>query len=165
MTLDMPHSAAGSNDGEAAFAAIAAAVVRQAPIFVGLCDAQFRPCFLNASGRDLIGLSADADITAYRIADFFTPQHRSVLEDIGLPAMRREGHWESELCLCHIADQSRQTEVLWSAFTLSGGFLGLIGAVASTTGHHVRKHDVQNPGRKARVTCAGSGELYRRDGR
>ena len=43
-------------DSEAAFAAIAVAAMRQAPGFVGFYDAQLRPCFLNAAGREIIGL-------------------------------------------------------------------------------------------------------------
>ncbi|MBV8575078.1 MAG: PAS domain-containing protein, partial [Acetobacteraceae bacterium] len=139
MTSDMPRSRAGSDDGEAGFAAIAAAVVRQAPIFVGLCDAQFRLCFLNASARDMIGLSGSADVTAYRIADVVSPQHRLVVEDSGLPTVLREGHWESELCLRHLADPSRQTEVRWSAFALRDAFAGLIATVAFPPTTPVRK--------------------------
>ena len=139
MMSDTPPSAAGSDDNEAAFAALAAAVVRQAPIFVGMCDAQLRPCFLNAAGREMVGLSADADIAAYEIPDFFTPEHRLIVETVGLPTMLREGHWDGELCFRHFTDPSRETEVRWSAFALRDEAGELIGAATFTTDISARK--------------------------
>ncbi len=57
---DVTLPSMGSDQDGTAFAAIASAVVRQATTFVGLCDAEFRPFFLNAVGRDMVGLSADS---------------------------------------------------------------------------------------------------------
>ena len=124
---------------EAAFAALAAATMRQASTFVGLFDAQLRPCFLNAAGREMLGLSADADITAYQIGDFFTPQHRTLVEEVGLPTMLHEGHWEGELCLRDLADPARQTDVRWSVFALRDDAGTLIGAATFTTDIAARK--------------------------
>ena len=124
---------------EAAFAALAAATMRQASTFVGLFDAQLRPCFLNAAGREMLGLSADADITAYQIGDFFTPQHRTLVEEVGLPTMLHEGHWEGELCLRNLADPARQTDVRWSVFALRDDAGTLIGAATFTTDIAARK--------------------------
>ena len=130
--LDMLRSKPGSDDDEAVFAAIAGAALRQAPSFFGLCDAELRTCFLSAAGREMIGLSASADITAYRMVDFFTPQHRELVDEIGLRTMIRDGRWEGELCLRHFNDQSRQIEVSWSAFALRDERGDLIGAAAFT---------------------------------
>ena len=63
-------------DSEAAVRVMAAVALRQASTFFGLCDAQLCPYFLNTAARDMVGLSLDADITAYQIGDFFIPQHR-----------------------------------------------------------------------------------------
>ena len=158
MTSDIPSSAAGSDDDEAAFAAIAAAAVRQAPTFVGLCDAQLRPCFLNAAGREMVGLSPDADITAYEIVDFFTPQHRALVETVGLPTMLREGRWEGELCFRHFTDPSRQTEVRWSAFALRDDAGDLIGAAAFTTDISARKQAERALARPADAARVGAGQ-------
>ena len=119
-------------DTEVAFGTVAAAAVRQAPTFLGICDAQLRFCFLNAAGREMVGLSAQADITAYQIGDFIAPWHRKVVEEVMLPTMLREGLWAGELCLYHLTEPGRQTKVHWSVFALRGVAGDLIGAAAST---------------------------------
>src|ERR1700761_3387733 len=95
---DMTPSSHGSDQDKAAFARFASVVLQQATIFIGVCDAELRPCFLNAAGREMVGLAPDVDISAYQILDFFTPEHRSIIETVGLPTMLRYGHWEGELC-------------------------------------------------------------------
>ena len=139
MKSDAPRPAPESNSNEAAFGALASAVLRQAPIFVGLCDAQLRPCFLNSAGRAMVGLSPEADISGYAIPDFFTPEHRDVVKTMGLPTMLREGHWEDELCFSHFTDPALETEVRWSAFTLHDNAGCLIGAAAFTNDISARK--------------------------
>lgn len=129
----------GSDQDRTAFAAIASAVVHQATTFVGLCDAEFRPFFLNAVGRDMVGLSEDADVSAYELVDFFTREHRSIVEAIALPTLLREGHWQGELRFRHFSDPSRGTEVNWSAFTLKDAAGELIGAATFTTDISARK--------------------------
>lgn len=129
----------GPNHNGAAFAALAAAVVEQATTFVGICDAQFQPCFLNAAGRAMVGLTTDANIADYPIVEFFTPEHRQIIETIGLPTLLRDGHWEGELCFRHFTDPSRETEVRWSAFALRDKTGALIGAATFTTDISTRK--------------------------
>jgi PAS domain S-box-containing protein len=132
---------AASND-EAGFRAIAAAALRQAPAFFALCDARFRVCFLNAAGREMVGLSSDADVTRYQIADFFTPEHRARVEDVGLPTMLNEGLWSGELCLRHVTDPTRQTAVRWSIFPLRDDAGDLIGAAAFTNDIVALQHTI-----------------------
>jgi PAS domain S-box-containing protein len=120
-------------------AALAVAVVEQATTFVGICDAQLRPCFLNRAGRKMVGLPGNADIADYAIADFFTPEHRAVIESTALPALLREGHWEGELCFRHFADSDQQIEVRWSAFTLRDKAGQPIGAAVFTNDISARK--------------------------
>ena len=134
-----PPTMPGSDYSDAVFSALASAVVRQASAFVGICDAQLRPCFLNIAGRRMVGLSAVADITGYQIVDFFTPQDRDLVETVGLPAVLRDGQWEAELCFRHFTEPSRQTEVRWSAFALRDAAGTLIGAAAFTTDISARK--------------------------
>jgi PAS domain S-box-containing protein len=136
---DTALSAVESDHSAPAFAAFASAVVCQATTFACMCDAQLRPCFLNAAGREMVGICADEDIAAYEITDFFTPQHRPIVENVGLPTMLREGRWEAELCFRHFTDPSRETEVRWSACALRGEAGELIGAAVFTTDISARK--------------------------
>ena len=122
-----------------ALASIAPVVLQQATTFVGLCDAEFRPFFLNSVGREMVGLSADADITEYAILDFFTPDHRRIVEAIALPTLLREGHWQGDLRFRNFTDPSMGTDVRWSAFTLKSAAGELIGAATFTTDITVRK--------------------------
>ena len=137
---DITGSGVEPDHNEAMFGTLAAAVVRQATTFVGICDAQLRPCFVNVVGRAMVGLAADADISDYTITDFFTEEHRPIIENVGLPAILREGHWEGELRFRHFADPALETEVRWSAFALRDEAGQLIGAATFTTDISARKH-------------------------
>jgi PAS domain S-box-containing protein len=139
MTFDIPHPTTEPSDSEAAFAAIASAVVRQAPTFVGICDARLRLSFLNAAGREMVGLPCSADVSGYELMDFFVPQHRPVVAKIGLPTMLREGRWDAELCLRNFEDQYRQIEMRLSVFALRNGTGDLIGAATFANDISVRK--------------------------
>ena len=150
MNRTMLNNSAPGPAGDARFVAAAVAAVRRAPIFVGLCDTQLRPHFLNDAGRELIGLPVNADITVYRMGDFFTPPCRSLLEEVGLPAMLRDGQWDGELCLRHLADPAKQTEMEWSIAALHDDAGQLIGAAAFATGlaagpSIAPQHDPQAP--------------------
>ena len=140
MTPRHPPPAAGTGDGGAAFAALAAAMVLQAPTFVGLCDPQLRPRFINAAGREMLGLRPAVDIAAHEILDFFTPAHRLVVQTVGLPTVLREGRWEEDLRFRHLTDPSRGTEVRWSSFVLRDGAGSLIGMATLATDISAYKH-------------------------
>lgn len=110
-----------------ALSALASAITAQAPIFIGICDANFKLVFLNAAGRALVGLTFDADISRYQIADFFIDEYRTIINDVALPALAREGRWEGELRLRNFIDPTRQMDVSWLAFALydeDGRFVG-----------------------------------------
>ena len=124
-----PLMVSGSGD-ETSFAATAAAVVRQLPNFIGVYDAQHRACFVNAAGREMLGLSPSADITTLSIGDFLMPQHRVLLEEVGIPAMLRQGMWASDLCLRRLTDTAEQTKVRWWMSVLRDDAGNLIGAAA-----------------------------------
>lgn len=128
-----PPSAGRKDFAGADLAAMAAAAVRQAPTFVGLCDPELRPCFLNAAGREMLGLGPEVDIAAYEVLDFFTPAHRRVVETVGLASLSREGRWEEQLRFRHFTDPSRETEVRWSAFALRDASGRTIGVAALAT--------------------------------
>jgi PAS domain S-box-containing protein len=142
------------SDYEAGFPSFASAAAREATAFICICDARLRACFLNAAGREMVGISADADVSGYEIADFFTPQHRQLVETVGLPTTLREGRWEAELCLRHFIDPSKQTAVRWSAFALRSEAGELIGAAAFTCAISVRKQADRTTSMLERIEAA-----------
>ena len=87
----------------------------------------------------MVGLSPEADITGYGILDFFPPEHRNIVETVGLPTMLRKGLWEAELCFRHFTEQWRETEVRWSAFALRDHSGNLIGGATLTNDISSRK--------------------------
>ena len=119
-----------TSDGEAAFGLIAAAAMQQAPSFFGVCDSLLRPLFLNAVGRKMIGLTEDADITAYELGEFFAPHSRGMIEGVALPAMLRDGRWAGEACFRDLTEPARETERHVSIFALRSDEGDLIGAAA-----------------------------------
>jgi PAS domain S-box-containing protein len=121
------------------FAALASNAVLQAETFIALYDAELRPVFLNKVGREMVGLSADAKIIDYRIPDFFTLEHRALVEKVVLPTLMCDGSWEGDLCLRNYSDPSRRTDVRWSVFNLREGSGKLIGAASFTTDISERK--------------------------
>lgn len=115
------------------------AIAAQAPTFIGICDANFKPVFLNAAGRALIGLTSDADISSYQIADFFTDEYRTIINDAALPALAREGRWEGELRFRNFIDPTRQMDVSWLAFALYDEGGRFIGGATITNDNSARK--------------------------
>ena len=140
---NMPRHGALSGGRNVAFDVLASALVRASPTFIGLCDAQLRPCFLNAAARALLGLPATADAGRFEIDEFFAPKHRDIVRTVGLPTMLRDGSWEHELCLRHFADPSRETGVRWSAFVLRDDAGQLVGAAALASDRAVRQRTEQ----------------------
>lgn len=133
MTARRPSSADPADRGGVDFDALAAAAIRQAPDFVGLCDPQLRPRFVNAAGRGMVGLPPEVDIATCEILDFFTPTHRRVVETIGLPCLSRDGRWEGDLWFRHFDVPTRATPVRWSAFALHDEAGRMIGVAALAT--------------------------------
>jgi PAS domain S-box-containing protein len=65
--------------------------------FIGICDLEGIPFFINHAGLDLVGLD---DIEAARqisVKDFFFPEDQAKIMDEFLPAVLRDGHGEIEV--------------------------------------------------------------------
>ena len=76
------------------------AAIRQAPCFIGICDDQWRPVFINSAGRRMVGLGEDADVSALAIDDFFEERDRQVIRDVTIPMLMRTGSWEGSTVSC-----------------------------------------------------------------
>ena len=124
------HDLGSKLDSEAAVRVMAGVALQQAPTFYGLCDAQLRPYFLNDAARQIVGLTADADAALYRLGDFFIPQHRTLVEEVGLPTLLREGRWAGDLRFSHLTEPERQIETHLTVFVLRDEAGDLLGAAA-----------------------------------
>ncbi|MGC5777768.1 PAS domain S-box protein [Methylobacterium sp. NFXW15] len=80
-----------------------AAIVSASKDFIGLAGLDGRVDHLNEAALALVGLSDLKAARALSIPDFFTPESRLALQDTVMPAVRRDGWWEGELSLRHVA--------------------------------------------------------------
>ena len=80
-----------------------AAIVSASKDFIGLAGLDGRVDHLNEAALALVGLADLKAARALSIPDFFTPESRLALQDTVMPAVRRDGWWEGELSLRHVA--------------------------------------------------------------
>jgi PAS domain S-box-containing protein len=131
-----------------------AAFARQAQVFIGIADTNLRPVFVNAAGREMVGLSPDDDVSALSITDFFHPDDQAVIRDVALPLLLRDDRWEGELRFRHFGSGSGTT-VHWRAFALYSEDGDFIGAATITTDISARKRaETQLRASEARLQAA-----------
>jgi PAS domain S-box-containing protein len=114
------------------------ATVRHAPYFIGICDDQWRPVFINSAGRRMVGLGEDVDVSTLAITDFFEKRDRQVIGDVALPTLMRTGSWEGEYRFLHFGGGTGAL-VHWRAFLLRDEAGRHVGAATITTDITARK--------------------------
>lgn len=70
-----------------------AALVEEFSDFVCLLTLQGKVFYLNADGRQLIGLSPEEDVTGTSLRDFHSEEAWTALRDEAVPAVNRRGRW------------------------------------------------------------------------
>lgn len=72
--------------------------------YMGIADMDNRVNYLNAAGRKLLGIKADADITQYTTPDFYTPaEYERVMKMVG-PALENQGAWRGMVKMRHFVN-------------------------------------------------------------
>ncbi|HEY8160756.1 MAG TPA: PAS domain S-box protein [Methylocystis sp.] len=95
--------------------------------FIGMCDAEFTPFYVNPAGLRMVGLVDLEEAKRTQVKEFFFPEDRSFVMDQFFPKVLRVGRGETVLRFRHF----RTGEALWmnySVFLLedaSGRFGGL----------------------------------------
>ncbi len=69
--------------------------------FIGICDMNFRPFYVNLAGRRLVGLDSLEQACAVRVQDFFFPEDQAFISDEFFPKVLREGQGEVEVRFRH----------------------------------------------------------------
>jgi PAS domain S-box-containing protein len=67
--------------------------------FVASADPQGRVRYLNQAGRRMLGVDADADISALVLADLHPTWAQTLVRDQGIPTAIQDGVWEGETAL------------------------------------------------------------------
>ena len=73
---------------------------------VCLATLKSRPVFMNQSGRRLLGIAPDHDISTTYLRDYYTEETFNHLRSAAYPALREQGRWSGEGRLRHL--QSRE---------------------------------------------------------
>ena len=80
--------------------------------FIGICDLNGIPFFINRAGLDLVGLNRIEDARQKRIADFFFPEDQDKILNEFLPAVMHKGHGEIEIRFRNF----KTSEAHWMAY-------------------------------------------------
>jgi PAS domain S-box-containing protein len=88
------------------------------PYFIGMCDMQFRPFYVNEAGMRMTGLDGLEDAIQTPVIEFFFPEDQAFIERVFFPQVMRDGHGDVEIRFRHF----KTGEPLWmiySVFTLT----------------------------------------------
>ncbi len=77
------------------------ALIENSHDFIAIADMDKRVLFVNRAGRTLVGLSGTTDLAGMHIDDFLTPEALAASNNVDVPAVSAEGHWEGESTLRH----------------------------------------------------------------
>ncbi|MFO1027323.1 MAG: PAS domain S-box protein [Acetobacteraceae bacterium] len=92
-------------------------LIEQSNDFIALADASGQLTYMNRGGRQMIGLGADADLSALNFADYVAPESRDLFETTVVPTIVAQGLWEGEMQLVHQRTGAR-IDIFRSTFAL-----------------------------------------------
>ena len=87
-------------------------LVNSAHDFIGVCDLELRPTFVNRAGLRLVGLTSLDELPTGRVADFFFPEDLGTLTRDFFPLVMRDGHAVTEVRFRHM----RTGESIWMEY-------------------------------------------------
>ena len=70
--------------------------------FIGICDNDRVPIYVNPAGRALVGLESPEAARQIMVRDFFFPEDQEFIREEFLPRVAREGHGEIEIRFRHL---------------------------------------------------------------
>jgi len=69
--------------------------------FIGMCDLDFKPTYVNPSGVRLVGLPDMESACRVKVQDYFFPEDRQFITEEFFPRALRDGHGDIEIRLQH----------------------------------------------------------------
>ncbi|HZY88230.1 MAG TPA: PAS domain S-box protein, partial [Gemmataceae bacterium] len=91
-----------------------ALVVENSHDFIGICDLEGRPVYMNRAGMALVGLDGPEPMLRTPVGDYFFPEDRPFVLGQFLPRVLREGHGEVEVRFRHF----KTGEALWMVYSV-----------------------------------------------
>src|SRR5579883_695329 len=90
------------------------ALADNSPEFIGMCDREFRPFYINAAGRKMVGLPSLDDACRVRVQDYFFPEDQPWITGEFFPRVLRDGHGEVEVRFRHF----QTGEAIWMLYNV-----------------------------------------------
>jgi PAS domain S-box-containing protein len=75
--------------------------------FLATADLNWRLTYLNPSGRRMIGIGADDDISQIRVSDYVPPEWQEYVRTTMIPTARDVGYWEGEMQIFNLKTGQR----------------------------------------------------------
>lgn len=82
--------------------------------FIGMCDMQFRPFFVNEAGMRMVGLESLEQAVGTPVQEFFFPEDQTFITETFFPQVLRDGHGEVEIRFRHF----KTGEPLWMIYAV-----------------------------------------------
>ena len=82
--------------------------------FIGICDLQLAPNYVNREGMQLVGLESLDQLRGLPITEFFFPEDRPFITERFFPQVLREGHGEVEIRFRN----QRTGEPIWMLYSV-----------------------------------------------
>lgn len=82
--------------------------------FIGMCDKNFNPFYMNRAGLHLVGLENLSTACATKVQDFFFPEDQQFVTDVFFPQVIREGNAEIEIRFRHF----QTGEAIWMLYNV-----------------------------------------------
>lgn len=93
-----------------------AQVVEASTDFVGVCDLDYYPVYVNNVGLSMVGATLDQAVKV-PVPEFFVPEERDFVRHEVLPTALEKGRWRGEVTLQH-AKTGRPIPILYNVFRL-----------------------------------------------
>jgi len=87
-------------------------LVESSTDFIGICDLEGRPFYVNAAGLAMVGLASIDEARRTHIREFFLPEDRARIMDEFFPAVLANGHGEIEVRFRNF----RSAQTRWMAY-------------------------------------------------
>jgi PAS domain S-box-containing protein len=93
--------------------------------FIGMCDLEFRPFYINSAGMRLVGLDNLEAARRMKVQDYFFSEDQDFINNVFFPGVLREGHGEVEIRFRHF----KTGDAIWMLLNVFGIF--------DTAGKHI----------------------------
>lgn len=82
--------------------------------FIGMCDLEMNPIYVNPAGRSMVGLPDMEAACRVKVQDYYFPEDQQFIAEEFFPRVLREGHGEVEIRLRHF----QTAEPIWMFYSL-----------------------------------------------